>query len=251
MATQLSVQKAPWPLYQQVKSMILRRIESGHWPNGSKIPSENELVEMLGISRMTINRALRELTQEGRLIRKKGAGTFVTAEKPQFALLEIKSIAEEIASWGGQHHCEVVLLHKEKGEEALCRAMGLRLGASLFHSILVHKDRDNPIQLAERYVNPEMVPDYLNQDFTRVTPSNYLLEVVPVSEVEHVIETRIPEKQEKQWLQMGSEEPCLVLHRTTWMNDIVITKNRFIYPGTRYTIGGRFKVSDHMRQVTV
>ncbi|MCP4755332.1 MAG: GntR family transcriptional regulator, partial [Proteobacteria bacterium] len=88
-------ESAPWPLYLQVKNLIIRRIKSGHWLPDTKIPSENELVESLGISRMTVNRSIRELTAEGHLVRRQGVGTFVAPRKSQVTLLEIKSIAQE------------------------------------------------------------------------------------------------------------------------------------------------------------
>ena len=69
------------PLYQQVKNHIIERIESGEWPPERRTPSENELVEALSVSRMTANRALRELTAEGYLVRVQGVGTFVAARK--------------------------------------------------------------------------------------------------------------------------------------------------------------------------
>ena len=53
---------APKALYQQVKAHILEKIESGQWPPDTKIPSENQLVKTLKVSRMTVNRALRELS---------------------------------------------------------------------------------------------------------------------------------------------------------------------------------------------
>ena len=49
------------PLYAKVKDHILENIRSGAWEAGRRVPSENELVESFGISRMTANRALREL----------------------------------------------------------------------------------------------------------------------------------------------------------------------------------------------
>ena len=94
---------APEPIYQQIKKTIQQRIASGEWPAGQKLPSENELVGALEVSRMTINRALRELTQEGLIKRVHGIGSFV-AETPRHAsLIELQDIALEIASDGKQH----------------------------------------------------------------------------------------------------------------------------------------------------
>ena len=84
------------PLYRQVKDHILEGIRTGVLKPGMKIESENDLVKKLSVSRMTVNRALRELTAEGRLTRIQGSGTFIAQIKPQSALLEIRSIADEI-----------------------------------------------------------------------------------------------------------------------------------------------------------
>ena len=71
--TELSIEAdSPVPLYQRVKQLISQKIYEGSWAVNKKIPSESELVNQLGCSRMTVNRALRELTTEGLLVRIKG-----------------------------------------------------------------------------------------------------------------------------------------------------------------------------------
>lgn len=234
---------SPQPLYQQVKKYIEKKIIDEKWVPDTKIPSENELVDKLNVSRMTINRALRELTAEGQLVRLQGVGTFVAKRKPQSAFLEIKSIAEEIRNLGGIHSSKVHILRREKATQDLAATFELPPGSILFHSILVHRDRETPIQLADRYVNPAIAPDFLNQDFTTITPNEYLINIAPISEVEHVIEAIQPDQQIQKLLEIDSSEPCLVLIRKTWVENIVATKSRFIYPGSRHRIGGRFKPS--------
>jgi len=240
----------PLPLYRQVREYIEKGIKSGQWTQDMKIPSENELVEILGISRMTINRAIRELTADGRLIRLQGVGTFVAPEKPQSALLEIRSIAYEINRRGGIHSSDVHLLAEETANPELASLLDIAAGSPVFHIILIHKDRGQPVQMADRYVNPAIAPDFLKQDFTRITPNEYLQRAAPVSEVEHVIEAILPDVKMQDLLKIKAEEPCLLLHRKTWAGKITATKSRFIYPGSRHRIGGRFKpVSDSHRMI--
>ncbi len=75
---------------------------------------------------MTINRALRELTDEGWLVRLQGVGTFVAEPKGQSALFEVRSIAEEIAARRHQHRCEVLTL-----ERVRANAIGPALSTSM------------------------------------------------------------------------------------------------------------------------
>lgn len=72
---------APAPFYEKVKQAISEKIHRGEWRPHDRIPSEAELVAQFGFSRMTINRALRELTDEGMLVRLQGVGTFVAERK--------------------------------------------------------------------------------------------------------------------------------------------------------------------------
>jgi len=237
---------APQALYQQVKNYILDRIQSGEWPPEGRVPSENQLVIKLGVSRMTANRALRELTSDGYLVRIHGVGTFVKERKPMMALLEVKSIAVEIAEWGGLHSSDVRLLQEEKAVETVAATMGLKVGQPVYHSVIVHKDRDQPVQLSDRFVNPAVAPDYLAQDFTRMTPNEYLTRVAPIQETEHVVEAILPDRRAQQLLKIDATEPCLLLNRKTWSFGQVATKALLLYPGSRYRIGGRFEMPSNV-----
>ena len=230
-------------LYQEVKTYVLDLIQREEWPTHYQVPSEHALVERLGVSRMTVHRALRELSSEGRLYRVQGVGTFVAAQKPQSAFLTVRSIAEEIRSRGGVHSSDVLLLQEETAPPEIAAIMGLPQGAPVFHSILVHKDRGVPVQYAERFVNPVVAPEFLQQDFDRITPSEYLLRIAPVTEAEHVVEAAPSEPRIRKLLQMPAHEPCLILYRTTWVAAAVATRNRFVYPGSRFRIGSRFRLT--------
>ena len=236
----ISADLGPRALYIQVKEYILTRIDSGEWQPDERIPSENQLVDVLNVSRMTVNRALRELATEGRLVRIQGVGSFVARPKPVTTLFEIQSIDDEVRGWGGVYSCDIHLLVEERAYSELATAMGIPEGAPVFHSIIVHRDRDRPVLLGDRYVNPAIAPDYLGQDFTLVTPTNYLLKVAPVTKVEHIIEALLPDENTRNLLEIDAAEPCLVLHRQTWNDLLIGTHSRFTYPGSRYRIGGRF-----------
>ncbi|MFV0439042.1 MAG: histidine utilization repressor [Desulfopila sp.] len=228
------------PRYQQVKGYILERIDAGDWRPGMRIASEAELVATTGVSRMTVNRALKELAAEGRVIRAQGRGTFVAENKVQAELLEIRSIAREIREWGGVYSCAVHLLQEEKARPELAKQMELAPYSTVFHSVIVHKDDGVPIQLSSRFINPDFAPHYLMQDFTRISPNEYLLDLAPISSVRHVVEALIPEPWIRDLLEINGAEPCLALHRTTWVEAMVATRSTFYSPGSRYTLGSRY-----------
>src|SRR3989344_874006 len=99
-------------LYEQVKDHISRKIQEGIWRAGDRLPSENELVTQFGISRMTVNRALRELVEQGRIVRVAGVGSFVAEDKPQSTLLQIANLASEIRQRGHDYRCDVLAVER-------------------------------------------------------------------------------------------------------------------------------------------
>jgi GntR family histidine utilization transcriptional repressor len=95
--------------------------------------------------------------------------------------------------------------------------------------------------MAERWVNPAVAPDFLKQNFERITPHQYIQEVAPIQEAQHFLEAILPDDKAQHLLRIGPHEPCLLLLRRTWALGQVATDNRFIYPGSRYRMGCRFE----------
>ncbi len=84
-------------LYLQIKQHILDGIRERHYQAGDRIPTEAALCEQFAVSRMTVNKALRELVAEGWLVRTAGSGSFVADRRTESPLLAIRNIADEIA----------------------------------------------------------------------------------------------------------------------------------------------------------
>ncbi|RKG31220.1 histidine utilization repressor [Acinetobacter tianfuensis] len=233
-------EKSPIPIYMQVKQLIMHNINNGTWTVNTKIPSESELVKLLGCSRMTVNRALRELTAEGILVRVQGIGSFVAEEKRHTALFEINNIADEIQARKHKHHAQILILESLKADSTQAYTMQIREGEKLFHSIIVHFENEIPVQIEERLVNAAIIPEYLQQDFTKLTPNAYLMSIAPMTEGEHTVKAILASPQECKWLKITKNEPCLFIQRRTWSNNNIISSARLIYPGSRYQLEGKF-----------
>lgn len=235
----LTLAEGSSPIYKRLKDVIQENIRSGRWVADEQIPSENTLVRDLGISRMTIHRALRELTQEGLLVRVHGVGTFVAGAKRQAPMMEVRSISEEIAERGHRHSCEVILHTEETATDETVLHFGESL-TTVFHTILAHSENGVPVQIEDRYVNPKILPNYLEINFNRETPHHYLMRQAPLSEGEHIIEAVLANATERKLLDIERGEPCLRVNRRTWSNGKVVSTARLLYPGSRYQMGGRF-----------
>ena len=236
-----SASNSPTALYQQVKEYIARQIQSGAWQPGDRVPSEQELVTRFGVSRMTVNRALRELSEQGRVVRVAGVGTFVAEHKPQSTLLSVVNLQDEIRMRGHDYACDVILVERVAASIEVAAALELRTGESVFHSVCVHREDGVPVQLEDRYVNPRVAPDFISQDFTGIKPGEYLLRNVPYDQVEHVVDAISATPDQAAQLEMPPTQPCLMLTRRTWTNGVPVTFVRCLHPGNRYRLGSRFR----------
>jgi GntR family histidine utilization transcriptional repressor len=236
---------APEPIYQQIIKTIQQKIAAGEWTAGQKLPSENDLVAALEVSRMTINRALRELTQQGLINRVHGLGSFV-AETPRHAsLIELQDIALEIERRGKRHSSRVLALTTLEANAEVAGKMGVSMAAPVHYLCAVHLQDDTPIQLETRYVNPQAMPEFIHQDFTQSTSTDYLLKQFQPDEMEHTVRACLPDAFTCEQLLMNPGEPCLQLIRRTWKNGQVITYVTLTYPGDRYDLGARYATNEY------
>jgi GntR family histidine utilization transcriptional repressor len=232
---------AAQPLYLKVKRHILDNIGSGKWATSSRVPSENDIVKSFGVSRMTANRALRELRDEGVLVRIAGVGSFVADRQAHAHPLEIRGIADEIRQRGHAHRAEIISLERVRAVAELAEDFGIAPRSELFCSVIVHFENDRPVQLEDRYVLPRLAPDYLKVDFTKTTPYDYLTRVAPLQEAEHILRAVMPDERTRKLLSMKRDEPCLLMIRRTWTAGQIASVARLYYPGSRYEMSGRFR----------
>ncbi len=227
--------------YARVKEFLKTGLSMGHWTPGTLMPSESELVARFQVSRMTVTRALRELQSEGLVSRVQGVGTFAAHLAPVSSSLTIRDLHEEILARGHRHHAQVHLAQEEGAPDGLAQQLGLAIGASVFHTLIVHFENGVPLQCEDRYVNPTCAPDYLQTDFTQITPTHYLLSVAPLWEAQYSIEAGPPSAREAELLNIAPTDACLIIVRRTINRDVPITLARLVHPGSRYRINGQFK----------
>ncbi len=240
-STGVHLSTMPLPLYQQVKDHVLTRIRSGEWLPGARVPSEHELVRELNVSRMTANRALRELMRTGVLSRVAGVGTFVADFKAAGHPLQIRNIAEEIRSRGHTHHAQVISLQPIVATREVSERLSLsRDEVQVFHSLLVHFEQGRPVQVEDRYVNPTVAPDYLQVPLDRVTPNEYLMEVAPLQRVEHTVRAVIPPATIASRLELSASEPALLIERVTWSRGARASYALLYHPGSSFELRGGF-----------
>ncbi len=230
------------PQYLRLKRYILEGMASGQWPPNDRLPSEGELTRKFTVSRMTANRALKELADQGLITRVKGVGSFAAKPKAEATMIEVRDIRAEIAARDAQHSARVLQLVETRANDVLAAQFEIAVGARLFISEVLHSANGEPFQLEERYVNPRCARDYLEQDLTKTTAHAFLMQVAPLERAEHIIEAELPDERVAELLGLAEREPVLIMHRRTFSRRTVASVARLIYPASRFRLVGHFNV---------
>ena len=243
------------PAYQRIKNAILENIHSGKWQAGNAISTEMALAEEFGVSRMTVNRALKELSEERVLERRQGSGTFVAQQQFNHTFVEVRNIAQDLKSANRDYQAQVVskraitasMLDDEmRGKFDLDTAVVssdsedtcISEIAVLYEVKIVHFADGQPIQFEERWVDAKKVPQFLEQDFSVVNTSDYLIAKSPLERGSYTIRAVAAPDEIANALQVAPQSPTLVLRRQTYSAGRVLTFVKMWHAGDRYQFAG-------------
>ncbi len=222
------------PKFKSIKNYILNSISTGEFTIGSQIPTELELAKKFNVSRMTVNRAIQDLVAQNVLNRTPGKGTFVTGQKSMTSPTNIGDIQKEVIARGNRYHAKVLTLSILPADEKIALGLGIHTGANVYYCQLIHYENGHSLILENRYINPAFVPEFIQQDFEKITPTGYLLEKHGLSRMEQTIEAVACSARNATLLDISEGEPCLYITRRTWDKHNIISLSNFIAPGIRY-----------------
>jgi len=229
------------PLFKEIQDFIRQQIQNQKYLPNTKIPTEMEFAKMFDTSRQTVNKALRDLVLEGLVERFPRSGTFVKPKIAQTSILELKNISEEIKQRGNIYSCELLKLEEIKADEKIASVMNLVRDQKIYMSEMIHKENGVPVRFDIRYIKPSLVPEYLKQDFNKITPSLYLQKFCPVEKVSNVIEAVIANDVIQKYLEISNEEPCLLISRIVTSQGQIASYSKLFYPSSRYKLTSTFK----------
>jgi GntR family transcriptional regulator, histidine utilization repressor len=230
----------PASLHRRIRADIERRILSGEWRPGDRIPFEHELIEQYGCARMTVNKAIASLAEAGLIVRRRRAGSFVAQPHLQSAVLEIPDIQAEITARGDQYGLQLLVRRRRKPVGSRPEEKTLAGRGELLALRCLHLANGRPFALEDRLISLASVPEAQHIDFAAESPGKWLLSHVPWTQAEHRISAVNADRDIAQTLDIEPSTACLALERRTWRASEHITHVRQIFPGTHYDLIARF-----------
>jgi GntR family transcriptional regulator len=225
------------PIYSQVERIVVDMIDSGRLSPGQRAPSEREIAETLGISRMTARAAMSSLVADGYLYSVPGKGTFVSNPKMRQELLELTSFTEDMRKRGLRPGARLLDLGVANGVPTkVYRALGLSEADDLIRIHRLRTADEEPMCLETSYLPKDYVPWLLEEDLESGSLYRALENHgIGLVKAEEHLEATVVRETESELLTVPVGYPALLIERTTYTEeDRAIEYVKSLYRGDRY-----------------
>lgn len=150
--------RRPEPLWHQAEMVLRGLIESGEWTSGSQIPNEDRLCDMLGISRITVRHALRNLEEAGLLRREHGRGTFVRSATVIAGVRGLTSFTDEMKTLALAAGTRLLDADRLRANEELADALEITIGEPVVRLRRLRLGNGMPIGIQTSHLPEARVP---------------------------------------------------------------------------------------------
>ncbi len=206
-------------LYVQMYSIIKEKIEKQEWPNGTQIPTEDELCKTYDVSKATVRNAVSELVRSGYLRKQQGKGTFVTHALNDLGVAMKTKLTEDMFGEGVKAKKEVLAKGFKEPSGELSSILGLNGNGSgdgdLFYILCKRVVNGETAFLEESYVPSSVFPGIENEEVCRRPFYDLIQEkgAKKILKVVQTIEVSEARGEAAELLTVAQGTPALLLHR--------------------------------------
>ena len=215
--------------FRAIKVVVLDRIRDGTWSPGTFLPSETDLAEEFSTTRTTVNRALRELAEEGVLERKRKAGTRVVTSPRRQARFAIPTARQEVETAGGTYRYARVSLETCTAPDWLRAKLSLADEAPVIHIRAMHYSGVRPFQFEDRWIVEANVPGAADEAFRESGPGEWLVETMPFTDAQLSVSASRAGPELASFLEVNAGDPVFLAERVTWLQDDPVTYVRLFH----------------------
>ncbi|WP_207890361.1 GntR family transcriptional regulator [Rubrobacter taiwanensis] len=235
---------SPIPKYYQLKEIIRGMIESEELQEGQLIPSERELCERYGISRMTARQAIMELVNEGVLYREQGKGTFVAGKKVQQEAARLTSFTEDMRERGMAVSSTVLEMEVEPAGPVVARFLRVDEGERIIRLKRLRNADGEPMALETSHLLYDVARGTLEVDMSKSSLYEELRRGgVSISHAEQSYEAALVGEADAEVLGVAPGSPALLIERVTFdAKGRAFEYVRSVYRGDRYRITSVLRV---------
>jgi len=203
------------PLYTRIQEYIAEMILSGKLKPESKIQSEREFSEDLGVSRMTVRKALTELVNEGLLERKHGSGTYVAKPKITYESVELVNYVQAMQLRNIATSTQLLEFNEMVASRRLGEILEIEIGAPIYHLVLLRFANRVPVILERGYFPCDYYPKMEDWNLEKTSTIDLLTSVygIRLGRISQSVEAVAATDQVAEQLRVDEGIPLLLLSR--------------------------------------
>lgn len=228
----------PLPLHYQIKEILQEMIEDEELKPGDMIPTERELCEFHGVSRMTVNKAIMSLVNQGLVHREQGKGTYVSKVKPRKEISNLKGFTEEMKDNGVKTDTEILSFEIKKTTKQIKDALELENGNSKVIEInRLRRIEDEPVAIEKVWLPYNLFKDMTEEMIAGKSLYNLFRNrySYKLEKAKQTIEPMLIDEYEAKLLNQKENALALVFNRVTFMADnIPVEYTKAIYRSDIY-----------------
>ena len=222
--------------HKGIGSIVLERITSGQWKPGDVIPSDQELADEFGSTRLTVGRAMNTLVNAGLLDRRRRAGTRVALRTSRDFVINVMLVRNDVERKGAQYRYACLRRELIVPPVSVRIQLDLATKQKALHLVGLHFADGQPYQLEDRWINVRTIPRAKNQNFEQTSPNEWLVAEVPYARAKHVLRAESAKKEAADLLELVEGEPVFVIERLTFISDRTVTFVRLIHPANDFAL---------------
>lgn len=232
-------------MYYQIEEDIRRKIDQGIFMRGAPIPSERELSETYGVSRMTVRQAVSNMVRNRLLYREKGRGTFVAEQKFEQPLQGVTSFSEDMKRRGLSSHNELLTFETRMPDETTRELLDLN-EEEVYHLKRIRYADDEPMAIEETFIPVRLFPELDARRLEELSFYEYIETETEqsIGRARQTIEAGIAGTEEAEPLAIQEGDAILQIERVGYLSTgSPFERNISIYRSDRYKF-----ISDMYRQ---
>ncbi len=228
--------EAPTTLHYRVRSHLLDLIKSGGVREGDQLPTEKELQEKFGVSRITVRNAVSQLAAMGLVVRQPGRGTFVAQTKIEQELGRLTSFVEDMQALGFSSTARVVQIREVPAPAHVAACLNIKSGSPVVYMERVRLGNNEPLSLDVSYMPIDIGHRISKEDLVN-NPIFSLLEnkyQIALGEANYMIEASVANEDIARQLEINPGDPVLLIERRSYATDgRPLMQERLHYRGDR------------------
>lgn len=222
------------PLYARLETRLASGIASGAYPLGSRLPTEDELIENFHVSRTTVRKAIGNLASRGLVEIRRGVGTFVSQRKITQELTELTGFVEDMQALGHRPTARLIDRSIVAADAEVARELALPEGAQVVRITRARLANGVALSFDETFLPLDIGEKIITHDL-ETEPIFALLEQrygIPLVEADYRLEAACAGQEAAAALGVAAGSPLFLIERTSYTsNDRPVDYEKLHYRG--------------------